>query len=568
MARGLLLCCVFVAACGDPEPERPNVLVVTIDTLRPDAVGVGTPALNAFFAEATRFRGARTVAPLTLPAHSAIFTGLLPAHNGMHDNVNEPLPPRDQRPFPLLAEQFKDAGYATAGFAARAVLAAPTGIGRGFDLYDCPTTEIEWQEEGGSIPAEERIRAPLAWIDGLAPGKPWFVWVHFFDPHAPYLPFKGDAQRAPSRETDSNEARYRGEARRVDAALEKLLAAVGKDTVVVVASDHGEGLDDHGEPTHGPLCYGSTIDVLLAVRAKGFARGADDIGLRSVADVAPTLRRLCTLPQADTDGRDLAGPPHETLVAESLFTWAIHGWGQVFAVTDGDFCLIESGSSLELYDRRADHGEMVPLPLNRPAYEKLDRALERFRSQKTGGAGGDLVGSVPPYGELRRRDTGYLSRHENAKLLDPRAYLRYWAVLEGILPLVQNCTARRDASPLVAALRTIDEIQKHTPQSPRVDHYRACVQAALGEITGVPARYGEAAWSELAAIEKGYVQEATVVPAITYAVAASDADALRMLVRLLNRSPRDLGPDVERALTDALKKLGVTEELFLVPPIR
>ncbi len=568
MPRALLLCFLLVA-CGKSQPERPNVLVVTIDTLRPDAIGVGTPAMNGFFTEATRFRSTRTVAPLTLPAHTAMFTGLLPAKNGMHDNVNEPLPPREKRSFPLLAEQFKDAGYATAGFVARAVLAAPTGIGSGFDLYDCPTSEAEWEEEGGSIPAEERIRGPLAWIEGVPAGKPWFLWVHLFDPHAPYFAFKGDAKRAPTRDSDSNDARYAGEVRRADAALEKLLLAVGPDTVVVLASDHGEGLMDHGEATHGPLCYGATIDVLLAVRAKGFARGAEDNALRCVADVTPTLRRICGLKQADADGRDLAGPPHETLVAESLFTWSIHGWGQVFAVTDGEFSLVESGATVELFDRRKDHGETAPLPLNLPAYEKLDRALERFRSARRGGAGGgDLLGSVPPYGELRRLDTGYLSRHENAKLENPRDHLGSWAMLEGILPLVRVCTDRKDPVPLTQCLKTLDEIQKHIPQSPRVDHYRAMVQAALGEITGVPARFGEAAWAELAAIEKGYQQDETILPAITYSVTASDPEALRTLVRLLNRAGKKLHPDVERSLAEGLKQLGVTEELFLVPPIR
>jgi arylsulfatase A-like enzyme len=556
--RGTLLLLVLLASCGGGTPDRPNVLVVTIDTLRPDALGAGTPAINAFFAEATRFPAARTVVPLTLPAHTSIFTGLHPSDHGIHDNVTEPIPPREKRAFPMLAEQFRDKGYATAAFAARPVLAAPTGLAGGFDLYDCPENEEKWQDEGGYIPAEERTRAPLAWIEG-ARGRPWFVWVHFFDPHAPYRAFPGDERRSPTRESDSLAARYAGEVRRVDAAFEKLLREVPADTIVVLASDHGEALHEHEEPTHGPLCYGSTVDAVLAVRGGGFGRGVEGAGLRSVMDVAPTLRRICGLEQRTGDGRDLAGPPHETLVAESLFTWLIHGWGQAFSVTDGEHSLVEGGSALELYDRRNDPGETVPLPFSHPAYEKLDRALERFRS-RSWSAGGELLASVPPYGELRRHGAGYLTRHENSKLRSPRAHLRYWAMLEGIPPLIKACCARRDATPLATALRTLDQIQKAIPESPRVDHYRAGVLAALAEINGVPAKYGEAAWADLAAIEKGYVQDETILPTISYCVAAPDAEALRTLVRLLKRTGRKPTKEAGQALAEAMEKLGVEED--------
>jgi hypothetical protein len=545
-----------LGACARGEPARPNVLVVTIDTLRPDAVGVGTPAIDAFFRDATRFRATRAAAPLTLPSHTSIFSGLLPAHHGTHDNVAEALPPRDGRPFPLLAEQFKDAGYATAAFVARPVLAASTGIGQGFDLYDAPQDEGTYEDEGGYIPAEERIRAPIAWIDGMPRGKPWFAWVHFFDAHSPYRAFPGDARRAATQDGDPPHVRYAGEVRRVDAALEKLLREVPPDTIVVLASDHGEALDEHDEPGHGPLCYGATLDVLLAVRGGGFAKGREDTGLRSLMDIAPTLRRICGLPAAETDGLDLSGAPHETLVSESLFTWGIHGWGQCFAVTDGAHSLVEGGSSLELFDRRSDRGETHPLPLTDPAYEKLDRALEAFRARPWVGGDDHILGSVAPYGTLRRAETGYLSRHENAKLLSPRDHLKDWVALESIPPLVRVCTDRHDTRPLEDALKRLDAIGHNIPQSPRVDHYRASVLAALAYLTGSRDRYSAAARSELEAIEKGYVHEEAIVATVTNAVAAEDPDVLAALTAFLRRSGRNLSPDVERALADAVKRLG------------
>jgi arylsulfatase A-like enzyme len=535
------------------------VLLVTIDTLRADAVGKKSqaPAIRGFLDQATHFQRARTVTPLTLPSHASMFTGLLPAGHGIHDNVTEPLPPRDARRFPLLAEQMRDAGYGTAAFVARAVLAEATGIGSGFDVYECP----EGDESTGYIQAEERIKAALKWIEGAPRGRPWFVWVHLFDPHAPYRPYPGDELRAGTRETDPPATLYAGEVRRADAAFGKLLRAVGPGTVVVLASDHGEGLGDHDEPTHGPLCYGSTIDAVLAVRAPGFKRGAVDLGLRGVADIAPTLRRLCSLPAAEAHGKDLNGTPHETLVSESLFTWGIHGWGQVFGVTDGEFTLIESGSRLELFDRRADPGETTPLPITHPAYEKLDRALERFRSQPDdSGDDGERLASVPPYGELRRRASGYLARRENAALPDPRERLKDWALLEGVIPLVQMCRTRRDGEPLQRSLELLQVLERSSPMSPRIDHYRAQVFAALAEITGETERFTEAAWAELGAIEKGYVQDETIQPAIEYALRANDAEALRTLGLLLRRERVRLGEETARAFREASAKLKVETE--------
>jgi len=560
--RRAILLSVLVAACGRSPPAHPNVLVVTIDTLRPDAIGPGTPAMSAFLAEATRFRRARTVAPLTLPAHTSIFTGLLPARHGIHDNVTEPLLPREGRAFPLLAEQFKDVGYSTAAFVSREVLAEATGIASGFDSYDCPATRAEREEDGGYVPAEERVRGAITWIDGATRGKPWFVWVHFFDPHAPYRAFPGDARRAPTRPTDPADALYAGEVRRADAALEELLKEAPPETVVVLASDHGESLFEHGEPTHGPFCYGSTIDAVLAVRGPGFDRGAEDTGLRSVADVAPTLRRLCHLPPLEGDGRDLKGPPHETLVSESLFAWGTHGWGQVFAVTDGRFSLVESGPSLELFDRLRDPGETAPLDFPHAAYEKLDRALERFRGRKWGVAGGEAVASVAPYCEIRRQAGGYLSRRANAALPDPRAHLADWMSLERLNSVLALCLSRRDPALLDDARRVLNDFEARIPGSPRVDHYRARVLGALADVTGVPSKYSEAAWAELAAIEKGYVVKETIAPAIAYCVASCDVDALETLVRLLDRSKKRLDPETEEALADAVRRLGAAQTRF------
>lgn len=548
--RRLALLLLALAGCGS-EPAPRCVLVVTIDTLRADAVGEGkvAPAINAFLREGAHFAVARTVTPLTFPSHATLFTGLFPPRHGIHDNVTAPLHARGDRAFPLLAEEFRDAGYATAAFVAKAVLSEATGMAGGFDLYQCPERESPY------VPGEEQAEAALRWMEG-ARGRKWFLWVHLFDPHEPYRPFPGDAQRGPTAAGDPEAVLYAGEVRRADAAFERLVRAAGKDAIVVLASDHGEGLMDHGEPTHGPLCYGSTVDAVLALRAPGFHGGRRD-GLRSIADVAPTLRRLCGLPEEPADGKDLGGPPHETLVSESLFTWRIHGWGQVFSVTDGSFTLIESGPRQDLFDRRVDPGETRPLPLSDPAYEKLDRALNVYRRGRTIEERGELIASVPPYGELRRRGVRYLARSENGKLLDPAEHLVTWAAIEGVPGFVEVAKSRQDPVALEAALRLLDELRTRTPRTPRIDHYRALACVALGDVTGKASWYRDAAWAEVAAVEKGYVQPETVVPAIDFCVRAGDAEALRALVGMLRREGSRLAGEPARRLAEAGRKLGV-----------
>jgi hypothetical protein len=395
------------------------------------------------------------------------------------------------------------------------------------------------------------VKAAIEWIRSAPRDRPWFVWVHIYDPHAPYHSFPGDGARAASRDGDSLAALYAGEVRRADAAFEKLIAAVDPSTVVVVASDHGEGLGEHDEAEHGPLCYGTTVDTFLAVRAPGFRAGAVDDGLRSVADIAPTLRSLCGLAPRQADGADLAGPPHTTLIAESLIAWRMHGFGQCFSATDGFFTLVESGSRLELFDRRKDPHETKPLPLSLPAYEQLDRALEAFRS--AGGAAayeGDPFSSIPPYGTLRRHVSGYLPRHENAKLPDPRAHLAAWMSCETVPGIVHMALLRRDPRLLDEALRRITRFEKEAPGSPRVGYHRAAVYAALGQLRGDRSWLSQAAWAELDAIGKGYGDPGPVRMLLGYATASGDRDVVRALGQ--QRDALRLDPDTASTLARAL----------------
>jgi hypothetical protein len=471
-----------------------------------------------------------------------MLTGLFPAAHGIHDNVTPPLPA--ERPFPMLAEQFRDAGYGTAAFVSSGVLAAASGIAQGFALYE--GTE-------GALAGDERVKAAVKYIEGAR--GPWFVWVHLFDPHAPFFHFAGDGRRPATREGDPPQELYLGGVRRADAALEALLAAAG-DAVVVLASDHGESFGEHDEPSHGALCYGTTADAVLAVRARGFAAGAADPGLRSVADVAPTLRRLCGLPAVPSDGRDLLGPPHDTLVTESLFTFGVHGWGQCFAVTDGEHTLVESGPRLEIFDRSWDAGETRPLPFTHPAYEKLDRALERFRSASAREYDGELHASLAAYGTMRREGSGYLPRHENAKRLDPRLHVAAWLRVEEIPWAVAMAVERKAEAPLEASLRLLEAFERDAGGSPVVPFHRARVYEAMAEVTGEPHWLVAAARQKAEAVARGFDREAAVLDAIRSAEAAQDFEALEKLAE------RVKGRELGRAVAEARARVEATQLTF------
>ena len=226
MKKAVVLLLLLVA-CTKPEApapkSRPNVLVVTLDTTRYDAMGPHTPSFNALAARGVQFRHAYATVPQTLPSHASMFTGLYPAGHGVHEN-GRPL----HEKHPLIAEKLKNAGYATGAFVSAFALAKRFGLARGFDVYDEP-----------SLPernAKETTDRALAWLSSQSAG-PLFLWVHYYDPHYPYTPD------------------YRGEVAFMDAELGRLVAAFeGKgDAAIIVLADHGEGLGEHGEQQHGNL---------------------------------------------------------------------------------------------------------------------------------------------------------------------------------------------------------------------------------------------------------------------------------------------------------------------------
>jgi choline-sulfatase len=392
-----------LAACQAAPPPTvpavpPSVLLVTIDTLRADRVGAWgdrearTPHLDALARAGLVFERAYAPAPLTLPSHATIMTGLLPPAHGVRGNGSFALGPGP----PTLAEAMGARGLRTAAFVGAFPVAARFGLGRGFLHYDdrfekAPGVHYEFAERRGP----EVAAAARAWLADN-PG-PSFVWVHLFDPHAPYDP------PAASRAADP----YRGEIAAADAALGDLLAAWDARpgaSYVAVTSDHGEAFGEHGEESHSLFVYDVTLHVPLVLRGPGLAarREAAAVGLD---DLAATL--LARVPGAGPvlPGRDLAQPlAPRALYAETLAPRLEFGWSDLRAWRDGRYKLVRAPRP-EVYDVEADPGERRDLAVADPRRvaqmgAALDEALARMGERSS-------IRAADPEAAERLRALGY-----------------------------------------------------------------------------------------------------------------------------------------------------------------
>lgn len=412
-------------ACGrEPAAQHvpPAVLMVTLDTTRVDrlgaygAVSAATPHLDALAARAVRFERAYAVAPMTLPAHTAMFTGLLPTRTGVRWNGAQRLAPSPGGP-PTLAERFRAGGYATAAFVSAAVLHRAFGLDRGFELYDdaiagrAGAAGSPWQAER---PGRETVDRALAWLAAQPAGRPVFLWVHLFEPHDPYEPPEPFATRFAADP-------YSGEIAAADDALGALLASPrfqpGARSIVAVLGDHGEALGEHGEATHGILLQEATLRIPWLVAAPGLAprRVAAAVGQ---VDLAPTLLALAGQPPlaaaAELDGIDLGpelraagGARARTLYAESLYAHALYGWSPLHSTRRGDYKAI-SGMRTELFDTATDPGETRDLRAAQPAVAgALERALAEVRDREV--ATGASAAAVDAALAAQLGSLGYLS---------------------------------------------------------------------------------------------------------------------------------------------------------------
>lgn len=384
-----IVLCWFLAATaaigGDSRPEekpRRDVFLITIDTLRSDHVGcygylrIQTPAIDELAKQGIRFAQAFTPSPITNTSHTSILTGLLPSSHGVSD-FGVPLTPNHS----TLAEMLNKEGYRTAAFIGSVILdsrkLAP-GLDRGFEFYDNFPEKTETKSRWGRLERRgmDVVQRAENWLNAHDAG-PHFVWVHLYDPHDPYEP-------PPPYSEIYKDRLYDGEIAYADSALGQFLAYLKKknwneNALVIVVGDHGEGLGEHGEDTHGIFLYDSTTHVPLIMKLPNEQEAGKVVEQQvRTTDILPTILELLAIPApASLDGASLkstfldAGAASRTVFGETEYPLRF-GWAPLRSVRNEGFKFIEAPRP-ELYDLSADPGEL------RNCYAPWDPNTQKLR---------------------------------------------------------------------------------------------------------------------------------------------------------------------------------------------
>ena len=486
----------LTAACSRaPAPVRPNVLLVTIDTFRADRVGTGVaPAIDRLAASGVRFTAARSAVPLTLPSHTTIHTGLLPPAHGVRENGVDALAGTHQ----TIALLLKGAGYDTAAFVGAFVLDHRFGLAQGFDTYDdqIPRDPDAADRLEAERPASAVIDRALTWLDANRqsatrnPQSAFFLWIHLYDPHAPYNP--------PSEFRARTSTPYDGEIAYADSQLARVLDALRARglmdrTVVAVAGDHGEGLGEHGERTHGMLLYDSTLRVPLIIAAPGQAAATRDEAV-SLADLAPTILRAAGVTPPDAmKGRDLLDtvrlPPSRNASAD-LYSETeyprVAGWSPLQALTDGRWMTIRAGAATEVYDLRSDPRQEHDVA----ASQALLAAAMAARAETIHASAAASNGrAISPDVQERLRSLGYVASSVQpgsaSSAPNPATRIAMWNDFENALSAL---TAHRPD-----ALTTLRRLASANPDAPVIQMTYARALKEAGQVDAALAVYRHAA---------------------------------------------------------------------------
>lgn len=441
----MCICLLLALLAANPlfAAGRPNVVLISIDTLRSSALGIygnkqiSTPNMDAFGKSGVVFKNEISAVPLTLPSHISLLTGLLPLHHGIHNNSLFRL----TMDHVSMATIFHQNGYRTQAFVSSWILDHHVGLDQGFDGYD-----DQFQTTGDEASSEELERSggetadrAIAWLSKNSQ-SPFFLFVHLYDPHAPYHPPQPYASRYKNK--------YYGEVAYVDEQIGRLLKAlapVQSKTVIILTADHGEGLGEHEELMHALFIYDSTIHVPLMMAGPGLAAGKDITTQTRSIDVMPTALALAGLAQPNgIDGRSLVplirgeSWSESEAYSETLYPLTV-GWHPLFSARTSRWKYIESKKP-ELYDLQADPGETKNVVPMQPAVaHQFSEKLKPFRNMLL--TLKDQQQTHDPELEEKLKSLGYLSGSPSdvpadfSKLPDPKDKATIWNLYEQSLLL-------------------------------------------------------------------------------------------------------------------------------------
>lgn len=480
-------------------------MLIVIDTLRGDRLGYAgyasavTPNLDELAARGTSFTDASTPVPVTLPAVSSLLTGRQPFHHGVRDNEHYALPAGET----TLAERFAAAGWRTGAVVASAILASDRGLDQGFGTYDddftgpYPVYRPDLESFADELAATRR-RADVVTDRALARvaafgDEPFFLLVHYFDPHSFYDPPPAAAARQPA-------GPYDAEITFVDEQIGRLLDGLPGGATVVVVSDHGESLGEHGEPEHGFLLYQATLHVPVVAAGPGIPAGrrGDPV---SLVDLEPTLAAWFDLaPARDRDGRTLSWDRPETrtvpIYAETMRPLVSYHWSELRAVRLGDGKLIH-GPPGEFYDLARDPGETA----NLIETADIEPPAAALRDLTGGETRADVLAALAAEVEPGRRELleslGYVGGADEPPAAEgefphPREELPRWLARQGLKTLYREGGALAAAGRHAEALAAFDSVLAAGYVRADVHYNRALVRRELGDAAGSSADIAEA----------------------------------------------------------------------------
>ncbi|NOZ78086.1 MAG: sulfatase-like hydrolase/transferase [Acidobacteria bacterium] len=528
MTRKTCVALVLAALVGMTACHRKpvNVLLVTFDTTRADHVGYAmgkkgvTPMLDALAHRGTWFSTCVTPQPLTLPSHTSIMTGLYPFHHGVRNNGTYIVPGRDL----TLAERFHDAGYATHAVISAFVLDSRFGLDQGFDSYDDdlsggPKQKMFMFKE---VKAKRTAERAVRWLRSQRPkDRPFFLWVHFFDPHADYDPPPEWAAKLPGDP-------YQGEIAYADHELGYILKELDDeklldDTVVAFTGDHGDGLGQHGEKTHSLFIYESTTRVPLLFSGPGVPAGMRIDELVRTIDIAPTLLELAHIGvPKNLDGTSLVPvwhghPDHRVAYLETFVPRLNFGWSGLRGMRDATTKVILAPRP-EVYDLAKDPGETNNLLRHGTMPEdarKMFAELKTIVRDDPFTHGEQQEGQVDQETRRKLASLGYVwgaPAGKEGELPDPKDRITFWEQFQHAQSLIrggQYEQAQRETEALleddpnnVVAMGSLAMVLGHLHEQDKalaiyrrmmeLDPHRGAAYLGAARILGTKGRYDDA----------------------------------------------------------------------------